>query len=118
MNIDSNFASPERKTISQLREEFSSKVVKDAFLDKAIQSLSESDYETLTIVLSNIKKFGATGCTSIDLEMLFEDHPSIKTADDIESRGGRFVRKHVTLLEALGYQVEGLFSNQIRVKIY
>lgn len=119
MNIDNNFANPEseRKTLSQLREEFSSKVVKDAFLDRDIQKLSDSEYETLSIVLSNIKKFGVIGCPYIDLEMMFEDHPSIRTSDEIETRGGKFIRNHQILLEGLGYQVEGLLSN-ISVKIY
>ena len=117
MNIDNNFANPERKTISQLREEFSSKVVKDAFIDKTIQNLTDSEYETLSVVLSNIKKYGALGYTNIILDMMFEGHPSIKTDDEIESIGGKFIRSHIMLLEGLGYQVEGLFSNTT-VKIY
>lgn len=119
MNIDNNFASPEseRKTLSQLREEFSSKAAKDAFLDKTIQSMSESDYETLSIVLSNIKKFVTSGFTHIDLEMMFEGHPSIRTGDEIESKGWKFIRTYMMLLEGLGYQVEGIFSN-ITIKIY
>ena len=117
MNIDNNFANPERKSLSQLREEFSLRAAKDAFIDKQIQSLSVSEYETLTIVLSNIQEFVASGYVNIDLEMMFEGHPSIRTEDEIELRGGKFIRSHIMLLEGLGYQVEELFSN-ITIKIY